>query len=58
VSSSAGGWAERAGLGPQRFAGQSLLAGLTTSAAAGGVSERAVMNQTGRRMTSISWNGH
>ncbi len=40
-------WAERAGLDPERFAGHSLRTGLATSAAAGGVSERAIMNQTG-----------
>jgi integrase len=42
-------WAERAGFDPARFAGHSLRAGLATSAAAGGVSERAIMNQTGHR---------
>ena len=42
-------WAERAGFDPARFAGHSLRAGLATSAAAAGVSERAIMNQTGHR---------
>ena len=37
---------------PLRFAGQSLRAGLATSAAAGGVSEGA-MNQTGHRSLTI-----
>jgi integrase len=46
-------WAERAGLDPARFAGHSLRAGLATSAAAGGVSERAIMNQTGHRSLTI-----
>ena len=35
------------GLDPSRYAGHSLRAGLATSAAAGGASERAIMNQTG-----------
>jgi integrase len=34
---------------PARFAGHSLPAGLATSAAAAGKSERAIMNQTGHR---------
>jgi integrase len=46
-------WAERAGLDPMRFAGHSLRAGLATSAAAGGVSERAIMNQTGHRSLTM-----
>jgi integrase len=46
-------WAERAGLDPERFAGHSLRAGLATSAAAGGVSERAIMNQTGHRSLAM-----
>jgi integrase len=46
-------WAERAGLDPLRFAGHSLRAGLATSAAAGGVSERAIMNQTGHRSLTM-----
>jgi hypothetical protein len=43
----------RAGLDPLRLAGRSLRAGLATFAAAGGVSERAIMNQTGRRSLSM-----
>ena len=46
-------WAERAGLDPERFAGHSLRAGLATSAAAGGVSERSIMNQTGHRSLAM-----
>jgi integrase len=46
-------WAERAGLDPLRFAGHSLRAGLATSAAAGGVSERAIMKQTGHRSLAM-----
>jgi integrase len=46
-------WAERGGLDPLRFAGHSLRAGLATSAAAGGVSERAIMNQTGHRSLTM-----
>jgi len=38
-----------AGLDPVNYAGHSLRAGLVTSAAAAGVSERAIMNQTGHR---------
>ncbi len=41
--------AEAIGLDPKRFAGHSLRAGLATSAAAAGASERAIMNQTGHR---------
>lgn len=41
--------AEAAGLDPSRYAGHSLRAGLATSAAAAGASERAIMNQTGHR---------
>jgi integrase len=41
------------GLDPARYAGHSLRAGLATSAAAGGASERAIMNQTGHRSTSM-----
>ena len=39
--------AEAAGLDPAKYAGHSLRAGLATSAAQAGVSERAIMNQTG-----------
>ncbi len=41
--------AEAAGLDPARYAGHSLRAGLATSAAAAGVSERAIMAQTGHK---------
>jgi integrase len=41
------------GLDPDRYAGHSLRSGLATSAAAGGASERAIMNQTGHRSTSM-----
>jgi integrase len=37
------------GLNQERFAGHSLRAGLATSAAAAGASERAIMAQTGHR---------
>ena len=40
---------ERLGVDPAAFAGHSLRAGLATSAAAAGKSERAIMNQTGHR---------
>jgi integrase len=41
------------GLDPDRYAGHSLRAGLATSAAAGGASERDIMNQTGHRSTDM-----
>lgn len=41
--------AEAAGLDPDRYAGHSLRAGFATSAAAAGVSERKIMQQTGHR---------
>lgn len=41
--------AKKAGLNPELFAGHSLRAGLATSAATAGVSERAIMNQTGHK---------
>jgi integrase len=40
---------EKLGYDPAEFAGHSLRAGLATSAAAAGKSERAIMNQTGHR---------
>ena len=40
---------EQLGYDPAAFAGHSLRAGLATSAAAAGKSERAIMNQTGHR---------
>jgi site-specific recombinase XerD len=39
--------AKRAGIDPERLSGHSLRAGLATSAARAGASERAIMNQTG-----------
>lgn len=40
---------KRAGLDPRNFAGHSLRSGLATAAAAGGASERAIMDQTRHR---------
>lgn len=45
--------AEVCGLDPDEFAGHSLRSGLATSAAAAGVSERAIMNQTGHRSVTM-----
>jgi integrase len=45
--------AKAVGLDPERYAGHSLRSGLATSAAAGGASERSIMNQTGHRSTSM-----
>jgi site-specific recombinase XerD len=45
--------AKRAGLDPSRYGGHSLRAGLATSAAAAGVSERSIMAQTGHRSTEM-----
>ncbi len=42
-------YVRRIGLDPDRYGAHSLRAGLATSAAEAGVSERAIMNQTGRR---------
>jgi integrase len=42
-------YVERLGYDPAMFAGHSLRAGLATSAAAAGKSERAIMSQTGHR---------
>ena len=42
-------YAEAAGMDPSHYAGHSLRAGLATSAAAAGISERAIMAQTGHR---------
>jgi integrase len=44
---------ETVGLDPEHFAGHSLRAGLATSAAAAGASERAIMNQTGHRSLAM-----
>jgi site-specific recombinase XerD len=46
-------YAAAAGLNAEQFAGHSLRAGLATSAAAAGVSERAIMQQTGHRSTAM-----
>ncbi len=46
--------AQAAGLDPANYAGHSLRAGLATSAAAAGVSERAIMAQTGHRSVAIA----
>lgn len=45
-------YAGKLGWDPTQFAGHSLRAGLATSAAAAGKSERAIMNQTGHRSVS------
>ena len=41
------------GLDPTRYAGHSLRAGLATSAADGGASDRAIMRQTGHRSAAM-----
>jgi integrase len=45
--------AKAAGLDPARYAGHSLRAGLATSAAAAGASERSIMAQTGHRSVNM-----
>ena len=45
--------AQSAGLDPARYAGHSLRAGLATSAAMRGASERSIMNQTGHRSVQM-----
>ena len=45
--------AKEAGLDPARYAGHSLRAGLATSAAAAGASERVIMSQTGHRSADM-----
>jgi site-specific recombinase XerD len=45
--------AKAAGLDPARYAGHSLRAGLATSAAAAGASERSIMAQTGHRSVGM-----
>lgn len=45
--------AESAGLDAAKYSGHSLRAGLATSAAAAGASERAIMNQTGHRSQAM-----
>lgn len=46
--------AQAAGFDPMQFSGHSLRAGLATSAAASGVSERAIMAQTGHRSIAVA----
>ncbi len=46
-------WADSAGLDPGLYAGHSLRAGLATSAARNGASERSIMNQTGHKSHSM-----
>ncbi len=46
--------AEKAGLDPAKYAGHSLRAGLATSAAAAGVSERSIMAQTGHKSVTVA----
>ena len=43
-----------AGFDPAHFSGHSLRAGLATSAAAAGASERAIMVQTGHRSIAVA----
>ena len=45
--------AKAVGLDPARYAGHSLRAGLATSAAAAGASERMIMSQTGHRSADM-----
>lgn len=45
--------AESAGLDASKYSGHSLRAGLATSAAMAGVSERSIMRQTGHRSTAM-----
>lgn len=45
--------AQLAGLDPRFYAGHSLRAGLATAAAAAGVEERAIMDQTGHRSVAM-----
>jgi integrase len=45
--------AKAVGLDPKRYAGHSLRAGLATSAAAAGASERVIMSQTGHRSADM-----
>jgi integrase len=46
-------YATAVGLDAAEFAGHSLRSGLATSAAMAGVSERAIMNQTGHRSVAM-----
>jgi len=45
--------AKAVGLDPKRYAGHSLRAGLATSAASAGASERVIMSQTGHRSADM-----
>jgi len=45
--------AQAAGYDPARFSGHSLRAGLVTTAAAAGVDERTIMEQTGHKTTTM-----
>lgn len=45
--------AEAAGLDPARYAGHSLRAGLATTAASAGASERSIMKQTGHKSVQM-----
>jgi integrase len=45
--------AKAVGLDPARYAAHSLRAGLATSAAAAGASERVIMSQTGHRSADM-----
>ena len=45
--------AKAVGLDPSRYAGHSLRAGLATSAASAGASERVIMSQTGHRSADM-----
>jgi integrase len=45
--------AKAVGLDPRRYAGHSLRAGLATSAAAAGASERVLLSQTGHRSADM-----
>lgn len=46
--------AQAAGLDPARYAGHSLRAGLATSAAQAGISERSIMAQTGHKSVMVA----
>ena len=46
--------AKAACLDAAQFAGHSLRAGLATAAAAAGVSERAIVNQTGHKSVTVA----
>ena len=46
--------AQKAGLNPDKYAGHSLRAGLATSAAQAGVSERSIMAQTGHKSVMVA----